>query len=213
MPDYQDFSRGMSPSMIRASALQTHTDAAKRIDNITAIPPLYVQRRASSITIGIHPQLRSRTVPGGDPALDMFKLKSIEVTPTESGVQREFLICLDGEGNDVLVLKPQRLRLSLNSGLVTRGGVTATLTDGVTNQHRAASFTDASGVLVHEQWRVVPTWETDDLIWVVAIPDDLQIVVNPGGDPQIKPKWLDLNDDGRAWGAQRGHLEVPQSNT
>ncbi len=189
MPDYQDFSRGMSPSMIRASALQTHTDAAKRIDNIQAIPPLYVQRRASSITIGMHPQHRSRSAPGGGIPLVAFVLQS-------GGVFGDHMVCKDASGSIENIAKAWMLRRSpwvgKNEG---RNGVFVTYTSyGSTGRSRTVRVSGED-----EDQVVVPGYVTGDVIYAAPLQVSDWVQVADG----ITAEFVDANVDARAWGAIR----------
>lgn len=172
------------------------------LSRLRAGPGILITRDRTGMSISARRQSLLRGGGGADVALAAFKLN-----PIPESVQRDYLVCRDEEDNGVKVLKAQRLRISLNEGTITRGGQSIILAEGnAGNQSRRATL--ASDATKVESFRVIPTWETDDLIWCVQIPEDQRLVADPNAEPPVIPEWLDLNDDGRAWAAIRGPNEI-----
>ncbi len=188
--DFQTFHRGMSPSQIRASALQTHTDAAKRIDNIHAVPPLYVQRRASSITIGMHPQRRSRGGAAVGTALGYrfrsFGVDYINCDPIDGGEQVKIALpyksrrtpfeSIDGEADNIIEID----------------GMMLVYTYSDANKRRIERV-DVTPHIFQDQI-IVPRYNDGDLLFAIACAvTDVSAV-----DEQDVPL-LDLNVDNRGF--------------
>ncbi len=188
MTDYQNFNSGMSPSQIRAAALQTHTDAAKRIDNIHAVPPLYVQRRASSITIGMHKQHERRVQAGGIP-LVAFVLQ-------EDGVFGDHLVCKDADGTIENIAKPWMFRRTPWVGKIeTRNGVFVTY--AFIQDDASMRRVRVSGNL--EQQFVVPGYLAGDVIYAAPLKESDHVEI----EDNVTARFVDANSDGRAWAAVR----------
>ncbi len=181
--NFQNFNKGMQWNEVSAAGMRTLVDAAKRIDNIHAVPPLYVQRRASSITIGMHPQrIQRRGGAGGD------AVPAIVTTNHDN-----HLTCTLEEGDDAIqVAKPWDFRRSTwDDQTFTRGGQSVS--------YGYLSVDSRTSTVVgtpDEQEFIIHSYEVGDELEVLPISHATGVAEVDGAGRM----YIDLNVGGRNWG-------------